>query len=497
MRVRLSKSKLIAFRQCAKRLWLEVHRPELKVEDASAMARFASGHKIGELAQAQYPGGVLIAPDNNLTSALAQTQTLLHQNPPNVLFEATFQAEGLLVRADLLIPDERGWQMIEVKSATQVKDYHLDDAAIQSWVASQAGLVLTGTSLQVVDSSWTYPGESDYAGLLKTTPVDAAIAPLLGEVPKWLAAAQATVSATEPTIKVGKQCNTPFACSFQSYCGALTPPVEFPIAWLPNLHHTKRSRYEEAGVVDLRDVKPEELSDKQRRVLQATLNNQTYFEPLSASEAVVFAGTRHYLDFETMAFVVPIWAGTRPYQQVPFQWSCHVEAPDGAVTHEMFLDLSGNDPSRAFAESLIQVLKDDGPIIVYNQGFEKRIIRELAQRFAGLEIPLTRLLSRVVDLLPLAGSHYYNPSMQGSWSIKAVLPAIAPELDYSNLEEVAGGTAAQDAFAEAIGTATTPQRKVELENALRKYCTRDTEAMIVVLHYLMHGSSTDEGLTGA
>lgn len=497
MSVRLSKSKLIAFRQCAKRLWLEVHRPELRVEDASAMGRFASGHKIGELAQAQYPGGVLIAPDNNLTSALAQTQTLLQQNPGKVLFEASFQAEGLLVRADLLIPAERGWQMIEVKSATKVQDYHLDDAAIQSWVAIKAGLALAGTALQVVDSKWTYPGGSDYAGLFKTTPVDADIAHLHTEVPKWLAAAQVTVSASEPTIKVGKQCNTPFTCGFQSYCGALTPPVEFPITWLPNLHFTKRSRYDEAGVVDMRDVKPEELSDKQRRVLKATLTSQIYFEPLSASECALFAGTRYYLDFETMVFAVPIWAGTQPYQQLPFQWSCHVEASGGAVTHAMFLDLSGNDPSRAFAESLIQVLKNDGPIIVYNEGFEKRIIRELALRFTDLEIPLTKLLSRVVDLLPLAGSHYYHPSMQGSWSIKAVLPAIAPELDYANLEEVASGTAAQDAYAEAISTATTPKRKKQLENALRKYCTRDTEAMIVVLHYLMHGSAMYGDLSGA
>jgi predicted RecB family nuclease len=162
----------------------------------------------------------------------------------------------------------------------------------------------------------------------------------------------------------------------------------------------------------------------------------------------------------------------------------------------MFLDLSGNDPSRAFAETLIQVLNDDGPIIVYNQGFEKRIIRELAQRFVDLEIPLTKLLSRVVDLLPLAGSHYYHPSMQGSWSIKAVLPAMAPELDYANLEEVAGGTAAQDAYSEAINSATTPERKAKLEAALRKYCTRDTEAMIVVLRYLMLGPTVNTATAG-
>ncbi len=100
MTVRLSKSRLIAFRQCPKRLWLEIHRPDLRVEDESARGRFAAGHRVGELAQAQYPDGIMIAPDNNLTQALSETRKLLDLQPRKVLFEATFQAEGLLVRAD-------------------------------------------------------------------------------------------------------------------------------------------------------------------------------------------------------------------------------------------------------------------------------------------------------------------------------------------------------------------------------------------------------------
>ena len=487
MTVRLSKSRLIAYRQCPKRLWLEIHRPDLKVEDESARGRFAAGHRVGEIAQAQYPDGIMIAPDNNLIQALSETRRLLDLQPRKVLFEATFQAEGLLVRADLLIPVERGWHMVEVKSSTKVKEYHVEDAAIQSWVASKAGLSLAQTSLQVVDSQWTYPGGNDYAGLLKSSPVDDAIAPLLQEVPKWLAEARDAAAASEPSVKMGKHCNTPFACSFQAYCETLAAPAEFPIAWLPNLHYLKRERYEAAGLLDLRDIPVEDLSDKQRRVLQATLSNQSYFEPLSTAESALFEGTRYYLDFETITFTVPIWAGTRPYQQVPFQWSCHIETAAGAITHDMFIDLSGEDPSRAFAESLIGLLGQDGPIIVYNQGFEKRIIRELAERFSDLAQSLTRLLDRVVDLLPLVNGHFYHPDMRGSWSIKAVLPAMAPELDYANLEGVSSGTGAQDAYSEAINTDTPPERKAQLETALREYCRRDTLAMVVVLRYLMDG----------
>ena len=483
MSVRLSKSKLIAFRQCPKRLWLEIHRPDVKFNDDSAQSRFEAGYRIGAFAQSQYPDGVLIAPDNNLTAALKQTTQMLAISPRKTLFEATFQAEGILVRADLLVPIKSGWHMVEVKSSTMVKNYHVEDAAIQSWVARKAGLALANTSLQVVNSKWTYPGGHDYSGLLKLEPVDEYIAPLQTEVPKWLAAAKAVAEGAEPVVKMGRQCGDPFACGFQPYCESLTAPIQFPISWLPSLHHAKRAKYEAAGYLDLREIPIDNLSAKQRKVLHATINDEVYFEPLTKAERKTLAGTRYFLDFETIGFTIPIWAGTRPYQQIPFQWSCHIESTDGAIAHEMFLDLTGNDPSREFAQSLIDTLGKSGPIVVYNQGFEKGIMSALAVRFPDLAERLERVISRVVDLLPLAQEHYYHPSMKGSWSIKAVLPAIAPELDYAELGEVADGLGAQAAYREATHQDTSPERKAQLENALRKYCTRDTMAMVRILHY--------------
>lgn len=489
MIVRLSKSKLIAFRQCPKRLWLEVRRPDLKVYDEAAHSRFDAGYRIGDFAQAQYPGGVLIAPDNNLTNALKETTEQLENSPRKVLFEATFQTEGILIRADLLIPARAGWHMVEVKSSTSVKNYHIEDAAIQSWVARKAGLPLVNTSLQVVDSKWTYPGGNKYSGLLKLEPMDDYIAPLQADVPKWLAAAKQVAGGPEPLVKTGRHCSDPFDCAFQTYCASQMAPVQFPISWAPNLHHTKRTKYEVAGYLDLREVPVEDLSAKQRKVLAATINNKVFFEPLTESEKKELADIRYYLDFETIGFTIPIWAGTRPYQQVPFQWSCHIEQPDGVLSHEMFLDLTGDDPSRAFAESLVRTLGKRGPIVVYNQGFEIGIMNALAARFPDLAAGLRRIMERVVDLLPLANEHYYHPGMKGSWSIKAVLPAIAPELDYANLDEVADGLGAQAAYVDAIRPDTLPGRKAQLEKALCEYCARDTLAMIKILHYL-HGKST-------
>ncbi len=485
MQIRLSKSRLLAFRQCPKRLWLEVHKPELKTVEIAEQRRFDTGNLVGDLARKQFPEGYLIAPDNNLGFALRETQDCIRSKEPQVLFEATFEFAGILIRADLLIPNRDGWQIVEVKSSTSVKPQHLEDAAVQLWVVKNSGLPTNGCSVQVIDSAWTYSGQGNYAGLFRSEPVDEQLQPLLSEVPTWLASAMAVANGAEPEVAVGHHCTDPYPCGFMNHCASTVAPVEFPISWLPRIHHTKVARYEAAGFTDMRHLPIGDLSEKQRRVYEATLNNQTFLDPLSEQEKALFTGTKYYLDFETINFAVPIWAGTRPYQQIPFQWSCHIETDDGSLQHEMFLDLGGEDPSRKFAETLLATLGQSGPIVVYNQAFEKRIIWELADRFSDLSEALTALPNRIVDLLPITRNHFYDPSMQGSWSIKSVLPAIAPDLNYADLGEVGDGLAAQAAYLEAIAVTTTSSRKEELETALRNYCAQDTHAMIIVLRFLL------------
>ena len=201
-------------------------------------------------------------------------------------------------------------------------------------------------------------------------------------------------------------------------------------------------------------------------------------EAINAVRQLAFP--RYYLDFETIGFSVPIWAGTSPYKQLPFQWSCHIENSDGVLTHKEFLDISGGDPRRAFAETLIEAIGASGPIVVYNAPFEGSRMKELAEAFSDLAAQLLSAVDRLFDLLPLARNHYYHPAMKGSWSIKAVLPTIAPELDYSNLT-VANGGMAQDAYLDLIGHEMSAADKEELRKALLVYCEQDTLAMIRVI----------------
>jgi hypothetical protein len=186
----------------------------------------------------------------------------------------------------------------------------------------------------------------------------------------------------------------------------------------------------------------------------------------------------YFLDFETIQFAVPIWKGTRPYQQIPFQFSIHRLSRTGKIEQQAFLDLSGADPSKAFAEDLIAACGERGPIFVYNAGFETARIRELSERFPRLAKPLLALNERVVDLLPVARDDYYHPSQQGSWSIKAVLPALCPDLHYGDLDGVQDGGMAMDAFLEALAPQTSKTRKSEIEQQLLAYCALDTYAMV-------------------
>ncbi|MDA8383151.1 MAG: DUF2779 domain-containing protein, partial [Betaproteobacteria bacterium] len=174
----------------------------------------------------------------------------------------------------------------------------------------------------------------------------------------------------------------------------------------------------------------------------------------------------------------PIWAGTRPYQQIPFQYSVHRLGKHGEIEHSAFLDLSGNDPSRGFAEQLIQDCGTAGPVFVYNAAFENARMSELATRFPDLKEGLDAIIARVVDLLPIARNRYYHPSQKGSWSIKAVLPAVVPELSYDALDGVRNGGEAQEAFLEAIAPQTSDETRETLRAQLLTYCGLDTYAMV-------------------
>jgi CRISPR/Cas system-associated exonuclease Cas4 (RecB family) len=481
-----SKSKILAYRQCPKRLWLEVHQPELREDSTATQASFQIGFQVGDVAHRIYDedgkGALIDVQSEGFSTAFARSADLL--NTPQPIFEAGFSAGGALAFADVMLPVDcdgvLAWRMVEVKSSTSVKDYHRDDAAVQAFVARSAGVPLLSIALAHIDSSWVYPGNKSYQGLLKEKDLTAEAFARADEVKGWISDAQKVVNEmTAPAIAIGDHCNSPYECGFYAYCSKDEPKAEFPLNWLPRFSAAKIKELAGQGINDLRNTPDNLLNSKQQLVKDCTLSNKIFFDAEgAAADLARYPLPAYFLDFESIQFAVPIWKSTRPYQQITFQFSLHIIKASGALEHIEFLDVSGNDPSESFAKALIVACGDNGPIFVYNAGFETARIRELAERYPQFGNQLLAINARVVDLLPIARKRYYHPSQQGGWSIKKVLPAVVPELRYDSLDGVQNGGMAMGAFLESIHPDTSAERKVQIEQQLLEYCKLDTYAMV-------------------
>ena len=484
----LSKSRLISAWQCPKRLHLEKHHPELGETSASTQALFAVGNEVGAIAQQLYGthDSLEIPYSGRLSTAIRQTEKRLADGARFPIFEATIQYDGVLVRVDALLPDDNGsWRIVEVKSSTSVKDVHIVDCAIQYWVLSNFGLKINAIALAHIDNQFVYPGDGDYNGLIVENDVTERVLEILDSVPELIEKARAAVSGGVPDVPVGAHCSSPYDCQFLNHCWPMD--AEYPVIGLRG-GKDKLGEWVAAGCRDIRDVDSDLLSSaNQKRIHRITLSGEP--ELLAgAREAIDALGyPRYYLDFETVAPAIPIWPGTRPFAAMAVQWSCHIDdgpsdtAPE-SLRHEEFLDLSGDPPMRQLATRLIDGLGTSGPVLMYTS-YEKTVIKGLVDLFPDLAAPLQQIIDRLVDLFPIVKNHYYHPNMLGSWSIKAVLPAIAPHMDYAQLDGIKEGMGAADGYLEAIRADTSAERKAELEQQLLRYCKFDTEAMLEIVRF--------------
>ncbi|HEX7719258.1 MAG TPA: DUF2779 domain-containing protein [Woeseiaceae bacterium] len=478
----ISKTRLMSARQCLKRAWLEVHRSELAAPGATNRMAMRAGREVGAAARQIYgsSGAHLIELQHGFDAAIARTKELLLQRVTTPVFEATLTFAGVVIRADVLQREGPDWHLVEVKASTQIKEEHAFDCAIQSWVLKQAGVTIARTSLAHVDNQFTYPGNNDYSGLLIENDMQYAIDPLLPLVADHVAVVRDTLGGGEPDIGVGKHCFHPWECPFVAYCWPAG--IDFPVQ---NLGGSKAKLGElvTEGFRDLRDVPAGRLTARQRRIQTVTRSGHAELSPEAAREVAMIGYPRYFIDFETIAPAVPIWPGTRPYAALPFQWSCHFEPEPGDVRHAEFLDLTGDSPMRRVAESLIRVLGSTGTVLMYTT-YERQVINGLIASFPDLEAPLSGIVARLLDLKDIVARHYYHPRMHGSWSLKAVLPTIAPELSYTQLEGIQDGSDASEGYIEAIQPATSAARRSELDKQLRRYCRIDTEAMVRLTNVL-------------
>ncbi len=477
---RLSKSRYLSGLQCHKRLYLEVHAPGLATKpDAATQAILDMGTDLGELARQRFPGGRLVtAGYRQSQEALSETAELLQDPTVTAIFEGAFQFNQVLIRVDVLERvgvDELGWpnwRLVEVKSSTKVKATHVDDLTIQSYVLEGLGHALADICLMHVNTQYLFDGRHlDLDQLFSVRSLAEVVRPRLPEVPARLAAMQAMLEEmSAPGITPDEHCQSPYECPFWNHC------IETkPARWIYHLPGSSKTvmHLRESGIETIDEI-PDSvpLTPVQRRVKD---NQEWVGEGLrSALETIVYPV--HHLDFETFMPAVPKFVDTRPYQVIPTQWSNHIEQPDGSLAHAEFLCRDERDPREALAVTLLESLGQEGSICVYSS-YERSVIERLAEDFPSLRKDLKRVVARLWDLHVVIRDHYYHPAFEGSYSIKTVLPAVVPSLSYDDLVIRDGGVAACE-YSRMIFSVTDWIEKAQIQEALLRYCERDTLAMV-------------------
>lgn len=477
---RLSKTKYLSGLQCQKRLYLEIHHPALATPpDASTRAILDVGTDVGEWARRRFAGGRLVEAGYRQTeAALSQTAVLMADHAVPAIFEAAIQADGVLIRVDILErlsngPSDRPtWRLVEVKSSTKVKDVHLDDLSLQRHVLIQAGIDVAACVLMRINTAYVYAGGIvDLAQLFAIDDVSSLVAERQSKVREKLATMKTMLpSLSIPVVEPDDHCLVPYECPFWNHC-----TKDKPARWIFHLPGSKKLTTDLAaqGIETIDEIPPHtRLSIVQRKVK----DNVEWVSKDLATELRTVAFPVHHLDFETFNPAIPRYPGTRPYQSIPIQWSNHIEQMDGALVHHEFLHGEMSDPRRPLAEGLLKSLGDDGSICVYSP-YEKSVIEQLAEALPELRVELRRLTRRIWDLHPIVRDHYYHPEFDGSFSLKEVLPAVVPALRYDDLAIREGGQAAAEYYRMVFVEMDWIERATIRESLLR-YCARDTLAMV-------------------
>lgn len=497
----LSKSKYCSYTQCPKKLWLDVNKPELAVKDASSESRMDEGNVIGDLAMRLFGDFVEVTVYKadgklDLTKMIADTKELMKKDTP-VICEASFSYNGDYCAVDILRREGDGYAIYEVKSSTGPKDVYITDISYQKYVLEHSGVNVVGTYLVCINSDYVFDGVLKLSELFE-------IVNVADEVDEEIIAVEENVKdankvlagKSEPEVDLFMGCHKPYKCPFRQYCRRDLPSPSVFDLYGTELHYDKMLDYYQRGIYSFEELfKDKKIMKKKICSLQIDHEIHDLETHVDKDGIKDFLNTLRYplyfLDFETMQTVIPEFVGTKPYAQIPFQYSLHyIENEGGELYHKEFLAESGEDPLRKIAERLCEDIPDNACVIVFNQVFERGRIGELASYFPDLSEHLLKIRENIRDLLvPFRKGYYYNRRMNGSFSIKSVLPAIFPNdpsLDYHNLEGIHNGGEAMTVFPKIKDL--PPEEQAITRKNLLKYCELDTYATVKVWEELVRVS---------
>jgi len=483
----LSKSRFLAGLQCHLRLWYQCYDRDLASEvSAAQQAVFDAGHEVGKLATQVHPDGVLIdEPYYQHEKAVESTLKAMQDPKAKAIYEAAFIYDGVRIRADVLERQEDGsWNLVEVKSSTSVKDVYFPDVAVQYYVLEGCGLRINRAGLVHINNQYVYDGDNlDLDSLFSLGDLTNEIRSMQPGISSRLAELKSILGNSDaPDIRPSRHCHKPYDCEFWDHCTKDMP--EFWVYNISGIEQDKLDKLADMGIQKIEDIPTTfSLNQIQDRIRVSVSNRQAYISNRLGAELKDMIYPIHFLDFETFGPVLPRYAGTRPYQTIPFQWSDHILYEDCRLDHREYLCNTDKDPREEFTQTLLEALGTEGSIVIYTN-YETGVLNSIIEHLPQFTDELWAIIDRFKDLHAIIKNNYYHPKFYGSFSLKDVLPALVPEMSYDKLSIQDGMQASLD-YLRMIDAETPEQEKTTIRNNLLTYCGQDTLAMVKIRDELL------------
>ena len=485
----LSKSQYCKGIQCPKQLWLKKNKPEVFDNNTINENVLSNGNIVGDIAKGLLGEYVEVTYNENKSAMILQTEKLI-SSKVDVIAEASFAFEGKFCSVDLLKNSKKGLDIYEVKSSTAIKDIYKDDLAYQVYVLKKLGYTINHAYLVYLNNQYVRKGKLEIKKLFKIVDFSKEAIALAEKIEKTLVDLEKYLQQkNEPLDDIGIYCFKPYKCGFWKYCSKHLPTLS--VFDISRLNKETMFKYYYNNIISFNDLIDNNinLNHNQKLQVESYLNNSPAI--INKNQVKAFLNKLSYplyfLDFETYQQAIPLFDNVKPYMQIPFQYSLHIMKSDSsALEHKEYLAKLQIDSRRELAVRLCKDIPDNVCVLAYNMSFEKGRIKELAELFPDLKVHLMKIYDNMQDLMiPFQKKWYYTKKMQGSYSIKYVLPALCPndpELDYHSLEGIHNGTEAMNAFVE-LNKKSSEEAKIIRQNLLA-YCKLDTLAMVKILEKL-------------
>lgn len=477
----LSKSDYMMAYDCMKALWLKKNRRDLVPEvDAAQQAIFDIGNEVQRLARQYFEEGIMVEAEPwDVVNGSFLTRRLAEKY--DVLYEAFAHLSwGAFCRIDVLKKNGEGWDLVEIKASNSLKEEHIIDLAFQRYVFFNAGYKIKDCYVLHLNREYKRHKCLNVRELFILEKVTDEVEEQYGEV-KELAFRFHLMQQTkvEPKVELSKDC---LDCQFFHYCGKNIPQYSlFNILRNPIADKVYRQR----GFAEIKEDIADYCTENGAIDVQCYLQHTEYVDKNKIQSFLdLLEYPLYYLDYESIMPAVPLFENAGSYEQIPFQFSLHIQEHRGGVLkHVSFLHKEKSDPRRPLAEALVENCGTRGSVIVYNDAFEKTRNKELAELFPDLSEALLKINDRVVDLLvPFRQRALYSPLQQSSASIKHVLPAFC-DLSYDGME-IANGGEAMDRYFAFMTERLSAEEEKQLFDGLEKYCCQDTYAMVKLIDVL-------------